>query len=239
MIKMYKSKYYTPKYSIAKSKTWELRRIPMGFAGGYISDSWLVEDMYVLMRKNEKTGWESWMSLSPQEIESQQFGIEGAFGHTVVMGLGMGWFAINVALKDEVTKVTVIERDTEVINLFHESKAMDSLDKSIKEKIVIINEDALFWKSEEKVDFLYADIWLRLNDKNNIDQVKVMNENLKPDKIYYWGQELTIYRLIEKEEITKAEMENCIKGMEIPLYIPSDSYDEIINFVMKKRKTYM
>ncbi|OQB96252.1 MAG: hypothetical protein BWX86_00876 [Verrucomicrobia bacterium ADurb.Bin122] len=39
------------------------------------------------------------MSLSVHEIESQELGCRHAFGTTVVMGLGMGWIALNAALR--------------------------------------------------------------------------------------------------------------------------------------------
>ncbi|WP_049818875.1 O-methyltransferase [Geotalea uraniireducens] len=114
------------------------------------------------------------MSLSPHEIESQELGCRYAHGHTVVMGLGMGWVAINMALSPAVSKVTVIERDPEVIELFGLSRALHGLAAEIAGKIRIIRADALEWQPDEAVDFLYADIWRCLEEPQTLDDVRCM-----------------------------------------------------------------
>ena len=65
------------------------------------------------------------MSLTPHEIESQELGFLHASENVVIMGLGMGWIAANSALNPKVTQVTVVERDPDVIRLFHDSGASD------------------------------------------------------------------------------------------------------------------
>lgn len=61
-----------------------------------------------------------------------------AFGHTVVMGLGMGWIAINAALNPSVSRVTVIELDQEVIEFFSLSGISDNLHEAVKNKITVV-----------------------------------------------------------------------------------------------------
>ncbi|MBQ4316986.1 MAG: hypothetical protein IJC20_01940, partial [Clostridia bacterium] len=68
--------------------------------------------------------------------------------------------AIKCALKDTVEKVTVIERDESVIELFGEL-ILPNFD--IKDKIEIICADAFEFAEKEaknhKFDYVFADIW--------------------------------------------------------------------------------
>ncbi len=102
------------------------------------------------------------MSLTPHEIESQELGCRHAFEHTVIMGLGMGWMAANVALNPNVTKVSVVEQEPNVNKLCEDSGAFESLLESARGKISIINADALEWclAITDTVNLLCADIWL-------------------------------------------------------------------------------
>ena len=57
------------------------------------------------------------MTTTPWEIESQEIGIGAARGHTVVLGLGMGWQAANVASTGRGVHRAVVENDRDVIAL--------------------------------------------------------------------------------------------------------------------------
>ncbi|MBF8276305.1 MAG: hypothetical protein HW390_1378 [Candidatus Brocadiaceae bacterium] len=59
--------------------------------------------------------------------------------------------------------------------------------EAVKNKITIVNANALEWVAEVKVDFLYADIWLSLDEPQTLEQVRCMNENLRADAVYFWG----------------------------------------------------
>ncbi len=82
----------------------------LGHDHGYTSGTWLVCNMPVLARQTgeDPPSWETWMAISPHEIESQELGCFNAYDHTVVMGLGLGWFAINAALRLDFARVTVL-----------------------------------------------------------------------------------------------------------------------------------
>ena len=108
---------------------------------GYVSGPRLLEMLPSLSRRSisgvDQEKWEVWMSLTPHEVESQELGYRYAFGNVVIMGLGMGWIAANAALNPEVTAVTVVEQDPDVISLFQDSGAFDSLAASARSKISI------------------------------------------------------------------------------------------------------
>ncbi|HEY0131915.1 MAG TPA: hypothetical protein VGB57_10970, partial [Allosphingosinicella sp.] len=72
-------------------------------------------------------GSDTWMSLMPVEVESQQIGVDCAAGHVAVFGLGLGWTTALCALKDEVEAVTVVERDSQLIALHGALGLLDGL----------------------------------------------------------------------------------------------------------------
>jgi hypothetical protein len=200
--------------------------------------------MPVLLRNSgrEEERWETWMSLSPHEIESQELGCRYAHGHTAVMGLGMGWVAVNIALNPEVSMVSVIERDPEVIELFHHCRAMDGLPVSARNKIRIILADALGWRPDKPVDFLYADIWRCLEEPQTVEEVRCMQSNVLADQIYYWGQELTINAQAGDVSRCGAEWSNAVHHcvtdrIALPLLMPEDlDYPQMIATVARQRR---
>jgi hypothetical protein len=63
-------------------------------------------------------GGSTWMSLTPAEILSQQSGIRFSRDHVVIGGLGMGWFLHEVQKRSVVKKITVIEKNRELLDWF-------------------------------------------------------------------------------------------------------------------------
>lgn len=101
-----------------------------------------------------------WMTVTPNEIETMKKPIAEASGRVITLGLGLGYFAHQVSEKEDVTSVTVIERDESAISLFKEF-ILPQFDH--KEKIEIIRADALDYLEkndpEENFDFMFADLW--------------------------------------------------------------------------------
>jgi ribosomal protein S18 acetylase RimI-like enzyme len=240
---------YLPGYRETRIGQWKLTRTGFCLDRGYYSGLCGVNGMPVLMRIGTGDGehrqdWETWMSLSPHEIESQELGCRYARGHTVVMGLGMGWVAINMALNPAVEKVTVIERDPEVIELFQQARALDGLPDEVGDKIVIVLADALEWRPQEPVDFLYADIWRCLEEPQTLDEVRRMQANVRAQCIYFWGQELAIHALAARKPEACADggewaeaVRRCVaETIALPLLIPdSPDYPSMIAQVVRLR----
>jgi hypothetical protein len=216
---------------------------------GYFSGPCLLEMMPSLARKalpkaGEKNDrWNTWMSLTPHEIESQEFGCRNAFGHTVVMGLGMGWIAANIALNPRVSKVTIVELDSDVMELFALSGALESIPREARLKIEIVNANALEWRPRKAapVDFLNADIWLHLAEKETLQQVRQMQANVQASEIYYWGQEIAIYQaamtlLPAGLPLTPGAVGRAISEViKLPLLVPDDDYSAMIEKVIDNR----
>lgn len=184
---------FIPTYQPFSGERWELRVVPMGVCKGYWSDAKIVRDMAVLMRR-EGERMVSWMSMTPMEIESQEIGCRLATGHTVIMGMGMGWAAANAATQSAVTRVTVVERDPEVIGMIRDTSIFQQLPPAAAAKIAVVQADALEWVPEAPVDTLLADIWLPLNGDDRVEHVRRMHANTGASRVYFWGQEMVFAR---------------------------------------------
>jgi hypothetical protein len=190
---LFETDLFVPTYQPFVGARWELRVVPMGMCKGYWSDAKIIRDMAVLLRSDGDRPI-SWMSMTPLEIESQEIGCRLATGHTVIMGMGMGWAAANTATQPAVTRVTVVERDPEVIGLIHDTGIFQQLPPDAAAKIAVVQADALEWVPDAPVDTLLADIWLGLNGDDRVEHVRRMHANTGAPRIYFWGQEMTIAR---------------------------------------------
>lgn len=104
-----------------------------------------------------------WMTLIPSEIETLREGIEKAHGKVITFGLGLGYYPYMVSLKENVSKVVIVERDESVIQLFKEY-ILPQFEN--KEKIEVINVDAFEYVKSMRsdFDFAYVDIWRDASD---------------------------------------------------------------------------
>lgn len=99
----------------------------------------------------------AWMSVSPNEMLTFAEPFKKAHGRTITFGLGMGYFVYIAAKKKEVESVTVVEKDSHIIQLFKQY-LLPQFDHP--EKVIIIQEDAYsFIKKNHDYDYAYADLW--------------------------------------------------------------------------------
>ena len=91
-----------------------------------------------------------WMSLNPNEIETMKPFINKGKGNVLVLGLGMGYVPFMLSLKNCVSKVTIVEKDQDIIDLFNKFIHPSFPNK---EKTKIIKGDAIeFMKKQEDYD---------------------------------------------------------------------------------------
>ena len=105
-----------------------------------------------------------WMTITPNEMNTMKEPIEKALGNVLTIGLGLGYFAYMTSLKENVNKVTIIEKDSNVIELFKET-ILPSFE--FKEKIEIINEDAFTFLQHNNLheyNYVFVDIWHDVSD---------------------------------------------------------------------------
>lgn len=184
-----------PKYQKGVFKTWSLERTPAinRPTPGYFLIHPNVPRGWVI----KKNGKSIWMSITPMEIESHLSHINAAYGHTIIAGLGMGFALYNIAAKPEVTKITVLEKDPEIIKLLNRSADWENW-LGVKEKVSLVIGDALTYKPEHQIDFLYADIWPKLGDYNALTDTIKMQNNINASLVGYWGQEWDFVSFCQK-----------------------------------------
>lgn len=180
---------FVPRYRAVTSGDWELRVAELAISPGYWSDPVLVEQMAVLVRDGR-----SWMSLTPFELESQGLGLRAAAGHVLIFGLGLGWAACACAALPAVTRVTVVEKDADVLALYRELDVFEQLPDAARAKLRIVEGNAFAYRPEAPVDLLLPDIWLPLVNDGRLEEVRGMQANVNARAIHFWGQEMELVR---------------------------------------------
>ena len=130
-----------------------------------------------------QSGWDVWMSLTPNEIWSQRSGIQQATGHVVIGGLGMGWLMRQIAKKPSVTKITVVEKDKRILNWFGKKicKNTPKVDKVICGDIYDVAGKFNF----EKTKFI-LDIWPSSSGAEFDSRLKELRG--RGARVWAWGQ---------------------------------------------------
>ncbi len=175
-----------------------------------------------------------WMTVTPNEIETMKAPIAEARGRVITLGLGLGYFTHQVSEKDDVSSVTVIERDENVISLFKEF-ILPQFEH--REKIEIICTDALDYLEkndpEGKFDFMFADLWHDSSDGLGLYiKLKKLEKNQKREENSslirrYWIENSILSRLrwLIYSEVVVGESAKKIK---------LGSYDEVISLLSNK-----
>jgi hypothetical protein len=183
-----------PRYRPLGDGPWQVHvKRCVGF-NGYFSGFLPMQGYAVLTGPTEDRGTQTWMSMTPFELESQVIGIRASRGHTVIFGLGMGWAAVNAAARDSTHKVTVVEFDRRIIDLNARLGTFDILPDAARAKIEVVNADARAWSPGEAVDVLQIDIWQPLVGTNRVADVQAMVATASPREVYFWTQEIEILR---------------------------------------------
>ncbi|HYC03799.1 MAG TPA: hypothetical protein VED40_10920 [Azospirillaceae bacterium] len=187
---------FVPSYAPMKGERWEMHVVPLCCVRGYwAGPARMIRGMAALTRLDEQGIARSWMSMTPMEIESQEIGFRLARGHTIVMGMGMGWCAANAALNPEVTQVTVVEADPEILSIVALNRVFDQLPETARAKIRIVQGDAMAYRPEQPAETLLADIWLMVNGGDlRVEEVRTMQANTGATRVYFWGQEMELAR---------------------------------------------
>jgi hypothetical protein len=215
---------WLPHYRAGVWGEWSLRVAFLAAGRGYWGQTYATLGSAVLSGP-VRDGDATWMSIVPMEIESQEIGIAAARGHTVVLGLGMGWATANVALSPGVDRVTVVERDADVIALIAEQGVFDQLPSGARDKITIVQADAFDWRPDAAVDSLQADIWAKIVEPGKWSDVRRLQANIGATSLYFWGQEMELFRLACREaggvptDLSDTEVERLAAQTGLPLVL--------------------
>ena len=172
-----------PIYRPASLGNWSLKKVKQVAQFGYFQDWQGQGDIDALFYVEQ-----TWMSNARDEVDSQTPHVATAFGHTVLMGAGMGIALFNLLSKPDVTRVTLIERDPVVIELLRQSTDFEAWPGI--EKLHIEITDALAYIPDLPVDHLYADIWATPGEMQSIPNMQRIQANVRASRVGWWGQEL-------------------------------------------------
>ena len=163
------------------------------------------EFTYPAVSENNKI----WMSLTPNEVYSFAAPIEEARGNVLTLGCGMGYYAYMVSAKENVSHVTIIEKETEVIELF---KKYILPQFPHPEKVSVLQADAFDYMEElpdGKFDCCLADLWIGCNDTIPYLALKHICTKFEKMKMTYWledslaGMMMDYVKFIISEEYHK------------------------------------
>ena len=146
-------------------------------------------DYLVLQYKNDV-----WMSITPNEILTMAPSIKEAKGDVLIYGLGLGYFPFMILNKKEVTSLTIIEKEKEVISLFKEN-ILPFFNKD--KPLTIIEADALSYKVNKHYDFVFVDLWHDpLDGLPLYIHFKKKEKEFKGVNVHYWLEPsiLALYR---------------------------------------------
>ena len=178
---------------------------------------------------NEKG--ETWMALIPSEINTMENAIKAAKGNVLVYGLGIGYYLYMISLKKEVTSITVVEKDKDVIKVFNDSLKHNFNMKKIK----IIESDALDYedKCNEHYDYVFTDLW-----HGGIDGLPIyilMKNKEKLSSTYSYWLEESILAVLRRSVITI--IRETLEGYSDKDYVKAQNdYDKLINALYKATK---
>lgn len=172
----------------------------------------------------------TWMSVTPNEIETMEKAVNEAHGKVAVYGLGIGYYPYMISLKDEVKEITIIEKDEKIIELF--KKHLLPLFEH-KEKITIIKQDAFKYMQENhSFDYSFIDLW-----HNPVDGIELFlkAKKLENNGQYFYWLESSFYLLLRRCFISL--LEEQLAHVDESNYSKSKSpTDTIINTYYHKTK---
>jgi predicted methyltransferase len=154
---------------------------------------------------DENVGW-----MSPELFEktTMQEAVDHAFGNVLVVGLGIGFYPFNILMKEDVKKVTIVERNQDIISLFKKN-ILPQFPR--KEDVEIVQGDALDLLSNDFLityDYTFVDIW-----RNEDDGVQILSSVLKCLDL---SKELNVDFWIE--DAILEQVKDALKGYLLRLY---------------------
>ena len=127
---------------------------------------------------------------SPEMINMYNPILKEAKGNLLCLGLGIGYFSYMASLKEDIEKITIIEKDINLINLFKENILPQFRNK---DKIEIINADTItYFTKITDSDFDYCIVDVSLEPEEQILaylRIKHLEKNYKTTHFLYFDEE--------------------------------------------------
>lgn len=130
-----------------------------------------------------------WMSVIPSEINTMSLPIQKAHGNVLALGLGLGYYPYMSALKEDVKKITIVEKSSEIIDLF-KACILNQFSEDVKDKFQIIHEDAFQYMDSVKdgmYDVIFTDIYEGYEDGHQVyESMQKYQKTLVNTDMEYW-----------------------------------------------------
>ena len=138
-----------------------------------------------------------WMLITPNEIETMRPAVRAARGRVLAYGLGLGYFAYMAARKEDVTSVTVVERDAGVLELFRRH-VLPQFPRA--DKLSLVEADAFSYAGahmgDGRYDVVFTDLWHDPSDGVELYLRMRAMERLSPgSRFVYWIEDTLRYYL--------------------------------------------
>ena len=157
----------------------------------------------------------TWVSVSPNEINTMKQPIRNAKGKVLTLGCGMGYFAYMASLKADVESITIVEREQSVIDLFT-SFILPQF--KTKDKITVIKDDAIEYMmnlEDGLYDYCFADIWIGVMDFEPYIKTKEVCKRFRKMKMEYWIEDA--FGILLSSHIYIEMLKAFSKNMNVPL----------------------
>lgn len=158
-----------------------------------------------------------WMTVTPNEIETMRQPIQSSHGQVLTLGLGLGYYAFHVSQREEVSSLTIVERNPEIIDLF-QNHILPQFPH--KEKIRLIQSDAFDYMQtqfrQSKFDVVFADLWHDASDGLDLYLQLKRYETAAPHTSFsYWIEPslLSVLRRMVFDRITDAHSPLQLRGV--------------------------
>ena len=176
----------------------------------------------------------TWMNITPNEINTMKKAVNLAFGDVVVYGLGLGYFQYMISLKEEVKSITIIEKDSRIIDIFTKHILPQF---SHKNKMKIIKEDALkHVGSRLNYDFAFVDLWHNQDDGINLFLHFKNKEKLSPNCHFEYWLNNSFYAYLRRAFISLL-IEQSLGYKDDKYQKAENNFDMIINKYYFKTKS--
>lgn len=148
-----------------------------------------------------------YMTPTIMEYNTMKAEIDRARGNVLTFGLGIGFFQYMCLLKSEVTHITVIEKNENIIKFFKEY----ILPQFNRKNITIINGNAFdYFRKEyfENYDYIFVDIHFNNDDGFKVYK-KLINSNVDMNNVGFWIENQILF---EKKMLVASYLYNYYKG---------------------------
>lgn len=179
---------------------------------------------FIALKQNNIT----WMSITPHEINTMKDDINSVKGNVLILGLGLGYFSYMASLKDNVTSITIIEKDKNIIDMFN-SILLPNF--PYKNKIKIVNDDAIKYLKQVKInefDYVYCDLYHNPFDALSLYIKTKQNESRLKNTIFLYWIEKSILALVRRCFLTLVE-ENQLGYIDKNYKEADNDIDKFIN----------